>query len=113
MSDTIFNEDGTVYMTFTPPVPSQGDQEGWFVRHVTSGTHTGPKCQSHRTRSTVDADCMSFNELLKLVGANSDYYGYRPPSSKIGSQRAFRWSWEMVLPSGHRLSEMIIATKIA
>lgn len=100
MSNAILNEDGTVYMTFPPAVPSTGDLEGWYVRTVTTGH-----------RAIVETDCVSFNELLNQVGVTSRDYGYRPPSAKIG-ESSFRWTWERWLPSGVRLVEMIIASKI-
>ncbi len=114
MSDTIRNQDGSVYMTFGPSVPSSSDLEGWLVRHLCSGSHH-PGC-SHGPESTgtwtVDrSDVESFNGVLKIVGAMSNAYGYTPRSSKI-LDGTFRWTFEREYADGHRGSDMIIASKI-
>ncbi len=100
-SQTIFNEDGSVYMTFPPAAPSPADLEGWYVKIVTAGR-----------QAIVETDCVSFNELLTLVNVTARDYGYSVPSSKI-ADHTFRWTWERRLPSGVRLTDMIIASKIA
>jgi hypothetical protein len=113
MTDTIFNEDGSVYMTFGPSVPSRGDLEGWTVRQVCSGTH-GPTCPHGKTNGTyslVRTDVESFNGLLKIIGELSDMYEYRPQPSKI-TDGTYRWTFEREYPGGHRGSDMIIASKI-
>ena len=122
MADTIFNPDGSVYMTFGPSVPSSGALEKWQVRHVCSvhrtpgrvewdGTRWAPVTWTQGTIGLVTSDCRSFNDLLGIVGEMSDDYGYRPPSSRIGDG-TFRWTWERWSPDGTHMSDMIIATKI-
>lgn len=100
MTDTIFNPDGSVYMTFSPSVPSRADLEGWTVRYVCSGTH-GPACPHGKVTGTYSVatrtDVESFNGLLKLIGDLSDMYRYRPRPSKITSD-TFRWTWEREYP---------------
>lgn len=112
MSDTIRNEDGSVYMTFGPSTPSPADLEGWLVRHVCSGSH-GPACGHGMTGtwSVARSDVDSHNNLLRLLVAMSDVYGYRPASSRI-VDGTFRWTWERDYRDGHRGSDMIIASKI-
>lgn len=123
MSSTIFNEDGSVYMTFGPSVPSEADLEGWCVRQVCS-VHRTPKSAKFQdqfgwvvtewqpgTVSLVTSDCESFNSLLKIVGELSVAYGHRARSSKI-SDHTFRWTWERWTPDGTHMSDMIIASKI-
>jgi len=111
MSETIFNPDGSVYMTFGPMEPSPGDLEGWKVRHLCSGSH-GQACQhSHKGTYTVAReDVESFNGVLRLIGQMAEMYGYRPRSSKVG--HAFRWTFEREYADGHRGSDMIIASEI-
>lgn len=114
MGQTILNEDGGVYMTLPDPVPSTGDLEGWTVRRVCSGTH-GPACPHGKTNGTyslVRTDVESFNSLLKIVADMDLSYGYKVRSSKIVG-RTYRWTWEREYPGGHRVSDMIIASKIA
>lgn len=121
--ETIFNPDGSVYMTFGPSVPSKADLEGWQVRQVCS-VHRTPKSAEFQdqfgwvvtewmpgTVSLVTSDCESFNSLLKIVGEMSVAYGYRPPSVKI-TGHTFRWTWERWTPDGTHMSDMIIASKI-
>lgn len=114
MSETIFNPDGTVYMTLPDPVPSAGDLEGWTVRHVMSGTH-GPECphtaRSLGTHALVRTDVESFNDLLRDLTEFEREYGYRPRSSRI-TDSTYRWTFERYTRDGHRLSDMIIASKI-
>lgn len=114
MSETIYNPDGTVYMTLPDPVPSTGDLEGWVIRHVCSGTH-GPNCPHPRwmtgTASLVRVDVESFNSLLRIVADLDSIYGTHATSHKIVG-RTYRWTWEREYPDGHRGSDMIIASKI-
>jgi hypothetical protein len=114
MSDTILNQDGSVYMTFPPAVPSPADLEGWTVRQVSTGTH-GPTCpHSAQLKGTFAVTCVdveSFNGLLKVVGALADEYGYRPVSARVGSD-SYRWSFERWAPDGHRITDMLIVSKI-
>lgn len=113
MSETIYNQDGSVYMTFAPAKPSTGDLEGWVVRHVTSGTHKINCCHpgARGTWSVTSVDVESFNGLLKIIADISEVYGHRPFSSKIVG-RTFRWTWERDYGDGHTGSDMIIASKI-
>ena len=84
-----------------PAVPSTGDLEGWYVRVVSTG-------YGHN----VTSDCVSHNELLRMVGNASADYGYRPQSSRV-ADRTYRWTWEERDDStGMRWTEMIIASKI-
>lgn len=121
--ETIFNPDGSVYMTFPPAVPSTGDLEGWTVRQVCN-VHRTPGGAEFRgqfgwvvtewkpgTVSLVTSDCESFNGVLRIVGELSAAYGYRPPSCKITAD-TFRWTWERWTPDGTHMSDMIIASKI-
>lgn len=107
---TIFNSDGTVYMTLPTPVPSNGDLEGWMVRQVTSGSHTAG-CRVAGTRASVETGPDSFNGLLRLISDTSAWYGYRVTSSRI-TPGTFRWTWEARLRDGHRVTDMIIASRI-
>lgn len=93
-----------------PAVPSTGSTEGWYVRRVISGSHTAPTCLRRWTRSEVYVDCLSFNDLLETINDLGEEYGVRPRSNKIGDS-AYRWTFVEDLP-GHRVSEMIIASKI-
>ena len=114
-SATILNPDGSVYMTFPPAVESAGDLEGWMVHQVTSGTHNAscghPGLASVGTAAMICQDVMSRKELLGLVGTFAREYGYRPASSGFG-HRTFRWTFERVTEDRHRVSDMIIASKI-
>lgn len=89
-------------------------EDGWVVRRVTSASH-GPACpDSARLRGThavTGTDVESFKGVLRLVGGLSEGYGYRPRSSRVG-QSSFRWTWERELPGGHRVSDMVIVSKI-
>ena len=123
MQETIFNPDGSVYMTFPPAVESASDREGWFVRHVcsvhrnpeaaefTPGRGWQPTAWKPGTISLVCSDVESFNCLLRLVADMSDAYGYRPRSSRIGCH-AFRWTWERWTPDGTHMSDMIIVSRV-
>lgn len=122
MTDTILNPDGSVYMTFGPSVPSKADLEGWCVRSVTSAHSTPERCHFDGTRwvgtgrlpgtvALTSTDCLSFNGLLRDLGELETIYGYRPRSSKITTD-TYRWTFERVTPDGHRVSDMIIASKI-
>lgn len=121
MSETIFNEDGSVYMTFGPSVPSTGDLEGWVVRMVTTAHDTPVTCRwagdhwegvgrQFGSVALADTDVDSFNGLLKILGELETIYGYRPRSSKILDD-TYRWTFER-WEGGHHLSDMIIASKI-
>lgn len=101
----------------------QSDLEGWFVRQVSSA-HSTPEVSrwvngrgwvgEGRRLGTVALTSVgpeSYNGLLKFLGELSSIYGYRPRSSKI-SERTYRWTWERVTADGHRVSDMIIASKI-
>lgn len=108
--ETIY-DGGAVYMTLPAPVPSSGNLEGWLVRSVTSVSH-GPRCSGRPgTRSVAETDVESFNSLLRLLGALEGHYGYRPRSSRIGVD-SYRWTFEEVTVAGHRVSDMIIASRI-
>jgi len=87
---------------------------GYIVRHVCSGTH-GPTCpHSARMRGTFAVsrtDAEDFRGVLKLIGEMSELYGYRPRSVRIGLS-SFRWTFTREHPDGHRVSDMIIASRI-
>lgn len=108
MSDTIRNQDGSVYMTFGPSVPSSADLEGWYVRQVLTADRI-PKGRG--TGVASDDDVRSLNSLLRLLGDLEAQYGYRPLSSKI-AEGTFRWTFERRTPRGHRLTSMVIASRI-
>lgn len=110
MSETIFNADGSVYMTFGPSIPSRADTEGWMVRRVTSGSHRS-FCPRPGSRAVSEAGPESFNGVLRLVGGLADEYGYRPVSSRVGGY-AYRWTFERFTPDGHRVTDMIIVSRI-
>lgn len=97
-------------MTFPPAVPSRADLEGWMVRRITTGSHRS-FCPRPGSRSAVENGPESFNGVLRLVGDLSVEYGYRPRSSRIGGY-AFRWTWERFTPDGHRVSDMIVVSRI-
>lgn len=124
MSQEIFDVGGGLYLTLPDPVPSRGDLEGWTVRHVTSAHSTPETCRWDgrcgrwvgvgRRAGTVAltaSDVDSFNGVLRFVGELSADYGYRPRSSRIGAN-AFRWTWERVTQDGHRVSDMVIVSRI-
>ena len=75
MTNVVLNADGTTYMTFTSSMPSPGDLEGWYVRTISTG-------YGH----TSTSDCVSFNELLKMIENASGDYGYRARSSKVADR---------------------------
>lgn len=110
MSDTIFNPDGSVAMTFGPPVPSPGSLEGWYVRTIMSvDTVSG-------TVALVDTECESFNSLLRHVGAfraiYADGFGREVHTAFGSGRRHYRWTWEHFAPSGVRQTDTVIATRI-
>lgn len=113
MSERILDQNGDVYMELLPPVPSRGDSEGWFVRHVSSGSHsTACGCSESVGTAALDrSDVRSFNGLLDDLSEFEGFYGYRPRSSKI-LDGTFRWTFERVTDGGHRVSDMLIASKI-
>lgn len=91
--------------------------DGWFIRRVTSATH-GPACRRgphpiRGTTSVVTTDCLSDNDMIKLVNSLAAWHGQpqhvRP--STVGTQ-GYRWSWEWFAPDGHRITEMVIATPV-
>lgn len=111
MSDTILNEDGSVYMTFPlSGALSPSDLEGWTVRTITSAdTESG-------TVALITTECESFRGLLRHVGAFRDCYanGFgREVHTAFGKGvRHYRWTWEHFTPSGERQTDTVIASRI-
>lgn len=122
MSETVFNADGSVYMSFPPVQPSPADPEGWCIRMVTTAHHTPQRTSWNGSRwvatgrelgtvAFTRTDVLSFNDLLRDLGSLEATYGYRPLSSRVGSSH-YRWTFERWTPDGHHVSDMIIANKI-
>jgi len=112
MPGTIFNKDGSVYMTFGPMQPSPGDVEGWHVHTITSAD-----TRDWGTVSLVTSECESFNSLLRHIAAMREAclgtLGGTETRSAFGpGVRHYRWTWERFTPSGERQTDTVIASKI-
>lgn len=112
MSETIFNADGSVYMTFGTARPSSADLEGWHVHAITSAD-----TRARGTVSLVTSDCESLNSLLRHVSAmreaTTGSLGGTETHTAFGpGVRHYRWTWERFTPSGERQTDMVIASRI-
>lgn len=102
MADTIFNPDGSVYMTFPPAVPSSGDLQGWHYTQVTA-TRVG----SGPSRVVVTDDCTSLNGLLRVLSLHNACRS----TVRGAVAGGYRWAWEEVTASG-RVSNVVFARKV-
>jgi hypothetical protein len=109
MSETIYNADGSVYMTFGPMEPSPGELEGWHVHTITSAD-----TREWGTVSLVTSECESFNSLLRHVSAMREgtREGTETHTAFGPGVRHYRWTWESFTPSGERQTDTVIASKI-
>lgn len=110
-SQEIRNPDGSLYMSFPPAAPSTADVTGYRVRTIVSGSH---RCgRTSGTRSSLTDEMMSERELLRLIASLRGEYGTPSVSGvRMGmGSRTFRWAWEETI-SGHRLTDVVIATRV-
>lgn len=114
MTNTIFNPDGSVYMTF-PPVTPRVDPQVFTVRYVMSATNL--VCGS-----TVAMTCVyraSFAEIVKDREAHTQAYGKGPVSvttigprdPQTGAHKAYRYTWEGRASWGGRISDTLWITR--
>lgn len=106
MSDVIFNEDGSVYMTFGPVQERKAE---FTIRWVT-GQDNG---------ATVDSYDCSMNQVCRIRSHLTEVYGKGPvavttigPRNEWGVHTAYRYSWERLTSWGGRMVDTLWITRI-
>lgn len=117
MTDTIFNEDGSVYMTFGPVQPRK-DPLAYTVRHVRAQDNPPGTVWDTGTHGTVERSTMAYRDVCLLRSRLTAIYG-TPPSAVAsfgydtpeGRRYAYRYTWERLTTWRGRVTDTLWITR--
>lgn len=90
--------------------------ERWVRVRIVSTTSHGSACRVVHphlvgTRGVVFDDVMPESDVVAEMVKVGDLHRALPTQSAMGAS-SYRWTWESRLPSGHRISDMVIVSWI-